>query len=64
MCCNREERTGERRRNESRVGGEERRGWIKIGFSFDKDKAIANTISAEKIMYYSIAITALSDKYY
>lgn len=54
MCCN-----GEGRREEEKYEYEERR-----GFSLDKDKPIANTISAEKIMYYSIAITAPSDDDY
>lgn len=49
------ERKADRRRNESRVGGGEER---------IQGKLIANTISAEKIMYYSIAITAPSDDNY
>lgn len=61
MCCNGEERTGERRRNESGLGGEER---LKIVSSHDKVKAIANTISAEKIMHCFIAVKALSDHDY
>lgn len=43
------ERKGQERGGEmTGIGGEERRGWLKIGFSYDKDKAIANMISAEK----------------